>query len=141
MPASLKILIAEDDPISKRVLTKTLQDLGYDVIHASDGRAAFELFRSDPTPIVISDWMMPGRDGISLCQDIRGLNRTEYTHFILLTARVDRESYRHAMSAGVDDFLTKPLNREELAIRLRVSERVVLQRRTEIGRASCRERV
>ena len=124
----MRILIAEDDAISRRLLTRALTDLGHEVASAEDGAAALEEFLARSVAVVISDWMMPKLDGLGLCQGIRAASRPDYTHFILLTARADRDSYRAAMEAGVDDFLAKPLDREELAIKLRVTERVVRQR-------------
>ena len=76
--------------------------------------------------VIVSDWMMPGLDGLQLCQKVRERPKTEYTYFILLTAiHTGRENLRHAMNAGVDDFLTKPLDREAILMRLRVAERIL----------------
>jgi sigma-B regulation protein RsbU (phosphoserine phosphatase) len=122
----MKILIAEDDPISLKVLQLTLENAGHSVIAASDGDAAWSSLQTDPVRIIISDWMMPGTDGIELCKRIREAGKPEYTYFILLTAiNTGRDNLRIAMDAGVDDFLSKPLDREMILMRLRVAERIL----------------
>src|SRR5262245_16991050 len=124
----MKILIAEDDSFSTKLLTGLLQELGHQVISSVNGKEALAKFHEHHPPIVISDWMMPEMDGLQLCQQIRGQSLEHYTFFILQTARTGREDYRLAMQSGADDFLTKPLSREELSIRLRVAERIIGQR-------------
>ena len=122
----MKILIAEDDPVSSKILQLTLENGGHDVITVTSGQAAWEAFDADPTRVVISDWMMPEMDGLELCGKVRGRPKTDYTYFILLTAiHTGRENLRKAMNAGVDDFLTKPLDREGIMMRLRVAERII----------------
>jgi phosphoserine phosphatase RsbU/P len=122
----MKILIAEDDPVSSKILQLTLENGGHDVIAVTSGQAAWEAFDAEPTRVVISDWMMPEMDGLELCGKVRGRPKTDYTYFILLTAiHTGRENLRKAMNAGVDDFLTKPLDREGIMMRLRVAERII----------------
>src|SRR5262245_54683388 len=125
----MKVLIAEDDSIAAKFLTAMLQKLGHESIVTRDGEAGLKEFIAAQPPVVISDWMMPGMNVLELCQRIRELNLNEYTYFILQTAKSSREDYRTAMQAGVDDFLTKPVNGEELGMRLRVAERIISQRR------------
>ena len=125
----MKILVAEDDLFSAKFLTGILQKLGHEVITAGNGHDALAKFHLHQPAIVMSDWMMPLMDGLQLCQQIRAQTLDHYTFFILQTARTSREDYRVAMEAGVDDFLTKPVSREELGIRLRVAERMIRQRR------------
>lgn len=125
-PPRPRILIAEDDLVSAKVLSTLLQRLGYDVVSARDGEGAWELFNAEPTRLIVSDWMMPGTDGLSLCQKVRDRPGIPYTYFILLTAnRTTPENYALATDAGVDDFLTKPIDREALQMRLRVAERIL----------------
>src|SRR5213596_2135265 len=124
----MKILVAEDDLLSMKFLTVMLQKLRHDVITTRHGQEALAQFIIEQPAIVISDWMMPRMDGLELCQRIRGFGLEQYTFFILQTARNGREDYRLAMESGVDDFLAKPVNQEELAIRLRVAERIICQR-------------
>jgi DNA-binding response OmpR family regulator len=122
----MKILIAEDDPISSRVLQITLQHYGHDVITTPSGDAAWELFDCEPVRCIVSDWMMPGIDGLELCRKVRARPKTDYTYFILLTAiNTGRDNLRMAMDSGIDDFLTKPLDREAILMRLRVAERIL----------------
>lgn len=122
----MKILIAEDDTIAAKVLRLTLQALHHEVVVARDGKEAWEIFDREPTRIVVSDWMMPGVDGLELCSRIRNRAQTPYTYFIMLTAaQTCDDDYTLAMDSGVDDFLTKPLNREMLRTRLRVAERIL----------------
>lgn len=121
----MNILIAEDDQPSLKILRMTLQNFGHEVIAAEDGEKAWESLLIHPVTLVVSDWMMPGMDGLELCRKIRARRRREYVYFILLTAVAGRNSYKEAMDAGVDDFLSKPLRQEELFIRLRVAERIL----------------
>ena len=124
----MKILVAEDDVFATKFLTGLVQKLGHEVITAPNGREALAQFHVHQPAIVISDWMMPEMDGLQLCQHIRAQALDHYTFFILQTARTSREDYILAMESGVDDFLIKPLNREELTIRLRVAARMIRQR-------------
>ncbi len=122
----MKILIAEDDPVSVKILQFTLEHYGHEVVAASDGAQAWEIFDREPFRVVVSDWMMPQVEGLELCQRIRSRPKTEYTYFILLTAiNTGRENLRKAMDAGIDDFLSKPLDREAVMMRLRVAERIL----------------
>ena len=128
----MKILVAEDDPVSVKILQFTLQHWGHEVLCAGNGEEAWEAFDKEPVRVIVSDWMMPGVDGLELCKKVRGRSKTEYTYFILLTANnTGRDNLRMAMDAGIDDFLTKPLDREAIYMRLRVAERI-LQFTTEI---------
>ena len=122
----MKILIAEDDPVSVKVLQFTLQHYGHEVVAAASGSEAWEKFDADPVRVIVSDWMMPGLNGLELCQKVRARPKTDYTYFILLTAiNTGRDNLRQAMDAGIDDFLTKPLDREAILMRLRVAERIL----------------
>ena len=122
----MKILIAEDDPVSVKILKFTLEHHGHEVVVATDGTEAWEKFDAEPVRVIVSDWMMPGLDGLQLCAKVRARAKTDYTYFILLTAiNTGRENLREAMGAGIDDFLTKPLDREAILMRLRVAERIL----------------
>lgn len=121
----MKILVAEDDAVSQKVLKLNLERLGHEVITANDGAAAWAAFDREPVRVVVSDWMMPEMDGLALCERVRDRASTEYTYFILLTAKTGKENYQLAMQTGVDDFLSKPLDRDELVNRLRVAERIL----------------
>lgn len=122
----MKILIAEDDPVASKVLHLTLELLGHEVITARNGADAWQLFDREPVRIVVSDWMMPEMDGLELCFKVRERPKTDYTYFILLTAiGTEKDRYLEAMDAGIDDFLTKPLDRERIMTRLRAAERIL----------------
>jgi sigma-B regulation protein RsbU (phosphoserine phosphatase) len=122
----VKILAVEDDAVARAVLKKALQRLGHEVLLAADGEAAWALVQQDPVRVVVSDWMMPEVDGLELCRRIRHRVGVEYVYFILVTARDATEDNRAAAAdAGVDDFLTKPLDVSELWTRLRVAERIL----------------
>ena len=122
----MKILIAEDDPVSLKILQFTLEHYGHEVIAAANGRAAWEMFDAEPARVIVSDWMMPEMDGLELCRRVRERPKTDYTYVILLTAiHTGRDNLRKAMDAGVDDFLTKPLDRESIMMRLRVASRIL----------------
>lgn len=123
---STQILAVEDDPISRKLLTTVLEQAGYNLTVADNGEAAWSLFQKQPHRLVISDWLMPRLDGLELCRRIRALKGAPYTYFILLTANVgQKDHYFQAMESGVDDFLRKPLDRSEMAVRLRVAERII----------------
>lgn len=119
-----RILIVEDDSVSALLLRKVLEQRGYEVCHAVNGREALEAFNSGEYRIVISDWMMPEMDGIELCGMLRK-SSDSYVYVILLSAKSQREDSLGAYEAGVDDFLTKPLDRDELLARLKVAHRVL----------------
>jgi len=127
----MKILIAEDDPISRRVLEANLLKWGYEVMVASDGVESYEIIQQSEAPsIIISDWMMPRMDGLALCREIRNMEKSEYIYFIILTAKGEKRDIIEGLEAGADDFLTKPFNQEELKYRIRIGERIInLERR------------
>jgi len=103
-----------------------LQKLGHDVVEAKDGREAWALFSDEPVRVIVSDWMMPEVSGLELCQKLRARADADYVYFILITANsADSANRIAAADAGVDDFLSKPLNFEELWMRLRVAERIL----------------
>jgi sigma-B regulation protein RsbU (phosphoserine phosphatase) len=121
----MKVLVAEDDPISAQVLQKYLEQWGHEVLIAEDGADAWDLVERDGVALVISDWMMPRMDGVELVRRIRATPRPGYVYVILLTAKSKKEDIVRGMEAGADDFLIKPFDREELRVRLRAGERIV----------------
>ncbi len=122
----VKILAVEDDPVSRAILHQALRRLGHEVLEAGDGESGWALLQKEPVRVVVSDWMMPVLDGLGLCRKVRGRVGGEYVYFILLTSSgATEENQRAAADAGVDDFLTKPLNVTELWTRLRVAERIL----------------
>jgi diguanylate cyclase (GGDEF)-like protein len=121
----MKILIAEDDTTSRLLFSATLRKLGHTGTAVEDGREAWKAWQQGEYPLLISDWMMPNIDGLQLCRMIRGEPGLQYTYVILLTALNSKGSYLEGMDAGADDFITKPLDEEQLAARLRVAERIL----------------
>jgi DNA-binding response OmpR family regulator len=130
----MKILVAEDDPVASEHLCSVLHAMGCEVLAFSDGLEAWKSFDANPTRIIISDWDMPGFDGLDLCRAVRSRYNTEYTYFILITAvHTDHGAYNRAIAANVDDFLAKPIDRFAIWRRLHVARRI-LNFATEINR-------
>lgn len=122
---SMKILLAEDDPISLAVLSSHMSRLGYEVQTAEDGESALKMHQSGEFQIVVSDWSMPGLSGLDMCRSLRKVDSREYTYFIIVTALQSQDNLEEAMSAGVDDFLPKPIDLQVLSVRLKVAERIL----------------
>jgi diguanylate cyclase (GGDEF)-like protein len=120
----MKILIAEDDALSRLVLERAIRKLDHEPITATDGTQAWGLFQSSKVDVVISDWMMPGMDGVELCHRVRMMADAPYTYFIFLTALTDKDHCLAGLEAGADDYLSKPLNQFDLKTRLLVAQRV-----------------
>ncbi|HTU17413.1 MAG TPA: response regulator [Gemmataceae bacterium] len=127
----MDILIAEDDPISRRTLEITLQRWGHRVIVTHDGQAAFDVLNGeDAPPLAIIDWMMPHLDGVTICRRLRENHVRRSTYVILLTARGDKKDIIAGLESGADDYITKPFDRDELQARVNVGLRMVgLQQR------------
>jgi phosphoserine phosphatase RsbU/P len=122
----LKILAVEDDLLARKLLVQALHRLGYEVAEATDGVEALRVLDKEPCRVVVSDWLMPEMDGLDFCRQLRARVGAEYAYFILLTSRTaDHANQREAIEAGVDDFLSKPLDLQELWMRLRVAERIL----------------
>jgi phosphoserine phosphatase RsbU/P len=122
----MKILIAEDDAISRRVLEATLARWGYDLVVTTDGTQAWEGLQGQDTPrLAVLDWMMPGMDGVEVCKRVREIKSPTPTYIILLTAREEKVDIVTGLDAGADDYITKPFDREELRARIRAGERIV----------------
>ena len=122
----MRILIAEDDPVSCRLLEVTLCKWGYEVIACPDGSMAWEtLQKSDAPSLAILDWMMPGMDGLQVCREVRQKATEPYTYLLLLTARSQQTDVIAGLEAGADDYLTKPFDANELRMRLRAGRRIL----------------
>jgi CheY-like chemotaxis protein len=122
----MKILIAEDDPVSSRILTASLLKWGHEVVSTANGSEAWEQLQLPDSPLlVILDWMMPGMDGLEVCRNVRQCQRIISPYIILLTANHGVEQLVMGMEAGADDYLTKPYNRDELRVRINVGARIV----------------
>lgn len=115
----MKILIAEDDAVSRMILQRAVEKFGYECLVAEDGQQAWELYQNNPeVDVLVSDWMMPNVDGLELCRRVRGANRDGYTYFIFLTTLGEKEHLLMGFEAGADDYLFKPLDRDELQVRM-----------------------
>ena len=121
----MRILLVEDEEATAALLRGTLEAMGHEVVVEVDGLRAWNRIRDHHTPLVLSDWMMPHLDGPALCRRIRGLVDTSYTYIILLTAREGRADRMEGLRAGADDFLVKPVNAEELSVRLEIARRIL----------------
>lgn len=121
----MRILIADDDPISRRLLERTLQQWGYEVTAARDGNEAWRLFEDRDFSLVITDWVMPDLDGLELVRRIRARQKPGYVFVVLLAAASHRREVVEGLASGADDFVSKPFDRDELRARLRVGERII----------------
>jgi DNA-binding response OmpR family regulator len=129
----MRILVAEDDSVTRRVLEATLSRIGFDVITASDGTATWRMLETldgkDAPELVVLDWMMPGIDGIEICRKLRTTPGFELMYIILLTSRSEKEDLAMGLIAGANDYISKPFHPIELESRVRVGQRMLnLQR-------------
>ena len=123
---SMKILIAEDDPVSRRLLQATLEKFGYEVVGAADGAEAWTALQRDDAPqLAILDWMMPKLDGVEICRRVREIPTSTPPYLILLTAKTERGDVVAGLDAGANDYLKKPFDRGELRARLQVGAQVL----------------
>ena len=122
----MKILIAEDNPVPRRVLEATLKKWGYDLVVASDGIEGWDCFQKhkEEVRIAILDWMMPGMDGLEVCRRIRNSDALGYVYIILLTAKGQKDDIVEGLEAGADDYVTKPFSPDELRSRIAAGVRV-----------------
>lgn len=121
---SFDVMVVDDDAITREILTEGLKEAGYNVLHAENGRQCLELLKTKQCRIIISDWMMPEMDGLTLCRNIRQCCEG-YTYFMLMTSRANREDRMIALNAGVDDFLAKPVDQAELCARMGNARRLL----------------
>ncbi len=120
------VLIAEDDPVFRRILQSCLQSWNYQVRACDNGLDAWNVLQQEHAPqMAILDWMMPGMDGIEMCRRIRGLQLDPYRYVLLLTAKDDKHDVVQGLEAGADDYLTKPFNVDELHARVRAGKRIL----------------
>ena len=119
------ILLAEDDPISRRLFEKILVKEGFVVTTVENGRKALELFRQRFFPIVLTDWQMPEMEGPELCQAIRKENPSRYVYIVMLTSKGSKDDIISGLSAGADDYLTKPAHHAELVARIKTGIRIL----------------
>ncbi len=122
----MRILLAEDDAVSRRLLQAVLQQWGYEVVLAVDGGEAWTVLSGeDPPSLAIIDWVMPVVDGITVCRRLRADPERSYVYAILLTGRSDANDVVEGLDAGADDYITKPFDSNELRVRLRAGRRIL----------------
>jgi len=122
----MKILIADDESVSRRMLQAMLEKWGYEVISLPDGDAAWERLKAADAPrLALLDWMMPGQNGVDVCRALRKHRPEPYTYILLLTAKDAKESVVEGLESGAEDYLTKPFNPQELKARIRVGLRLL----------------
>ena len=120
----MKILIVDDELVSRKKMDLLVRSLGYETLVASDGVEGWETWKKERARMVITDWMMPRMDGLELCRRIREAEGSQYIYIIMVTSREDVNDLVRGMDAGADDFITKPFVKEELAVRIRAGERI-----------------
>jgi two-component system, cell cycle response regulator len=125
-PSAMKVLIADDDAVTRRKLCGLLRYLGLDPVEACDGRQAWDILRSPEAPgLVILDWMMPAPSGLEICRRLRSGGARRYHYILMLTARDLMDDLVEAMESGADDYLRKPFDLRELRVRVRAAERML----------------
>jgi len=122
----MKVLIADDEAMSRRLLQKTLERAGYEVTVVENGRlAAQQLCQPDGPRLALVDWVMPELDGLGVCREVRKHSDQPYAHIVLLTSKGSKQDIVEGLESGADDYLVKPWDPEELKARLRVGQRIL----------------
>jgi putative two-component system response regulator len=121
----MKILVADDEFVSRKTLEVFAKKLGYDVISAYDGKEAYDLWVKESPRIIITDWEMPQMDGLELISKIRSAEREDYSYIIVVTGRDDIKDVIKGLTAGADDYIAKPFNKDELYVRIKAGERII----------------
>lgn len=121
----MKVLIADDDKLSRVYLKDLLTKWGYEALQAEDGEQAWQILHEDSPRLVVVDWMMPKLDGPDLCRRLRESGDEIYRYVILLTGRDSKDDIIRGLKSGADDYITKPFMPEELEMRLRVGRRIL----------------
>lgn len=122
----MRILVAADDALSRKILEDCLTDWGYEVVLAKDGQAAWRILQDDNRPnIAILDGIMPGMNGLEVCERLRDLALPSYVYVIILTALDKAEDVVKGLVSGADDYIIKPFNYDELKYRLKIGERII----------------
>ena len=131
------VLIAEDDPTSRRLLQVTLEKWGFEVELCSDGHQAWQALQREEAPqLAILDWMMPRIDGLEICRRLRALPQQQICYVILLTAKDQKQDLAEGLSSGADDYMIKPFDPRELKARLQVGIRLLSLQQALAGRVS-----
>jgi diguanylate cyclase (GGDEF)-like protein len=119
-----RVLVVDDDSLSRRILAQVLVSAGYDVESASDGQDALAKVRSHRPDVVVTDWQMPRMDGLTLCRILKGTEETRFTHVLMLSTRGETEAKVTGLETGADDYLVKPVEPVELKARVKVGLRL-----------------
>lgn len=119
-----RVLVVDDSRAQRFVLSSSLKRWGYEVLEADSGHAALEICQRERLDLILSDWMMPGMNGLEFCKEFRKLARDSYVYFILLTSKSEKDEVAHGLDVGADDFLAKPVNASELRARIRAGGRI-----------------
>ncbi len=137
----MRVLVADDDPVSRRILANKLEEWHYEVVAVADGSEASRVLRQhDAPPMAILDWMMPGVTGPAVCREVRARDKEPYTYILLLTSRTEKGDLVEGMGSGADDYITKPFHAAELEVRLRAGRRILeLQSALMAAREALRE--
>ncbi len=121
----MRVLVVDDSRLQRKILSSSLKRWGYQVFEAASGEEAIEICEETPPDLVISDWMMPGMDGLEFCKAFRAMPRETYGYFILLTSKSEKGEVAQGLENGADDFVTKPVNAVELRARLSAGARIL----------------
>jgi len=121
----IKVLIAEDDSMSRRVLEKHLRDWGYETVSAVNGKDAWREIQKGTIQMALLDWIMPKMDGAAVCRKIREESLSRYIYVIMLTIKDQQKDVRRGFAAGVDDYISKPFDTDELRARLGTGKRII----------------
>jgi diguanylate cyclase (GGDEF)-like protein len=122
----MRILVAEDDSITRRLLQAHLTQSGHEVVVCADGGQAWQVLNEDDPPnLVVLDWMMPGMDGLTICRELRKREVQGYTYIILLTGKTGTKDVIEGLEAGADDYIMKPFDAHELKVRVRAGSRII----------------
>lgn len=139
----MKVLVADDDLVSRLMVQGAVESLGHECVAAADGKQAWQRLSQFPADVVITDWMMPGMDGLELCRRVRAQELGTYAYVILVTSLGERDNVLSGMQAGADDYLTKPLETFDLETRLIAAARVtslhaeLARYRDDLARLAC----
>lgn len=125
VPARLRVLVADDDPLARDELARAVRAAGHDCVVAEDGEQAWRVLSGAGADVVLSDWTLAKLSGIELCQRMRALDGHPYTYFVFVTSLHDKRHFLEGMGAGADEYLEKPVDPEELHVRLMSAERVL----------------
>ncbi|WP_299728344.1 SpoIIE family protein phosphatase [uncultured Tateyamaria sp.] len=127
--APQKVLVVDDSKLQRKILCSSVKRWGFEVFEAASGEEALQIAAEVQPDLVLSDWMMPGMNGLEFCNAFRQLSGDRYGYFILLTSKSEKNEIAMGLEAGADDFVTKPVDANELRARIKAGERILLMQR------------